>query len=308
MRGAIWLGDVLEACTRLGISDPNGIRRVADLLMPDRPRALETEMAAPVSHSVPSGANVGISGKSVQASLSAAASETGKVLLERPTHLVEVTTPTPTADGPTSTALVLEQTDSWQLEPEPLFAPTVDRAIVRELSLLQVVSNRIDIERVIQLSAQARPLARLPYRSSLTTRLGVDLLLDTSTSMMAVQQDVAAFPAALERVLGRTSVRVLRFESVPLRAGIGPRRKWHDYTPDGQKRVIVVTRLDTSELVEPWLEAIRRIERTAARALALVPHGVDDVPSVLRRGLDIVSWDRGTTAAAVRKIVRGFTA
>jgi hypothetical protein len=295
------------ACHRLDIRDASSIRRVARLVLGGG--EAEQDVRPPAAgRSVGTGTAPGTS-DAVRRPDDAAPGRAGDAPPAAPrtsiaTHLLEVTEPTPLAPA-SGGALTLGDVGEWQLVPEALFGPLVDRAIGREISALRLPSNRADVEAFLERSAEGRPLERVPMLEALTTRFGVDVLLDGGSHMTAFQRDVSTFPSIVERVLGRGRLRVLWFDTVPARAGTGPRRRWPVYRPVGPRRIVLVTRLDLEGTARAWEPVLRRMERSTARALIVVPHATDRAPPDMLRRLAVVTWDRATTVAAVNRLVWG---
>jgi hypothetical protein len=101
---------------------------------------------------------------------------------------------------------------------------------------------------------------------------------------------------------------VFRFAGCPLRgAGAGP-KPWHRYRPPlPGVPVVLLTDLgicqpplatDSADECE-WLEFATLVRRAGCPLLALVPYGETRWPRALARALNIIHWDRGTTASTV---------
>ena len=74
--------------------------------------------------------------------------------------------------------------------------------------------------------------------------------------------------------------------------------------PVSPTRILVVTRLDVEGAGATWVPVIEAMERGGAAPLALVPHAASAAPAELRERISMVPWDRSTTAAFVRRLVR----
>ena len=212
----------------------------------------------------------------------------------------------------------LETTEPAHLHPvlplEPLFPGRTSRAILSGALATPSASGQLNLAKVIEMLTRAELIESVPRLPVPTLVRGVQLLIDRSESMQPFATDQAAVRAVIARVVGRDRTQVLYFDGSPLwGAGIGPKDEWPEYDPPAPGTpVVALTDLGIAQ--PPGLAGIagpsdwRTLAAILARAdcplLALVPYPPRRWPP-LAKCLTIIQWDRATTAAVVRRAIRG---
>lgn len=239
----------------------------------------------------------------------------------RPRRRVEsVLTPANASRNPAPswlrTAQPLETTASRHLRPaiplDPLFRSRATRAILSGALATPSHAGPLDIAKVIELVSRAQTVDRVPCLSVPTLVRGVQLLIDRSEAMQPFAGDQALLRSALLSVVGRDQTELLYFDATPLRgAGAGPRDQWSVYRPPrAATPVVVLTDLGIGQPpgiagladAAEWAEFAQLVSRARCPLLAFVPYPPRRWPFALSRKLTLVQWDRGTTAAIVRRI------
>ena len=125
--------------------------------------------------------------------------------------------------------------------------------------------------------------------------------------MLPFLDDARALSDDLLRVFGADRVEVLRFDESPLAgAGPGAPRTWsRDFTAVTGSCVVAVSDIGVaSGRVDEWLVFARTVRRAGNHLVAFVPYGPDRWPRELARVMDLVHWDRTTTAGRAAAFVR----
>jgi hypothetical protein len=199
--------------------------------------------------------------------------------------------------------------------PQPLLLPRWTAGVLQVMLATEAESTAVDIERTIDALARQRVLRDLPRRREPTLRRGVQLLVEAGTAMAPFRGDLDDATRAVRRVVGDEAVETLYFAGSPLRgAGPGPRVDWKPYEPPRRPRPILVLgdlgvhrpRLgDESATPSEWLAFIETAAAAQCRVVVLTPYPVSRLAPPLRRAVDVVTWDRTTTASNVRQVLGG---
>jgi hypothetical protein len=306
VRSTLFLGDLATALERLDPTDAAVERRIAELLglpvwqppeatpQPPPPPEADTQIAAPPpvdAHEaavafIPSRiASLGPRGKAPPLQL--AASRT-----------------LPPASG--------SECDEPRPPLEPLLAPLSTRTILTA-ALSTPVSGDIDVRRAIERVARRMPLDRLPLRTRLSMRRGIQLLHDKSSGMMPFLRDQASFSASVIRVVGRARVATGAFIGSPLRGLTRGLRGVRPYAfPAPGTPVVLLTdlgiaepeALDNAAGTGEWLRFAEAARQAGCPVIAFVPYPARRWPAPLRRVMTILQWDRPLTAGRARRAVR----
>ena len=124
-------------------------------------------------------------------------------------------------------------------EPEDLFPAGQRRALLGGLCASRRLEGDLDVEAVTERIGQGEVVATIPRRPVLTTRYGIELLVDVGEGMRPFGADVARVRTAIERIVGRDNLDVQQFAGCPLEdpgAGRGPHWTWERYNPAASAR------------------------------------------------------------------------
>jgi hypothetical protein len=169
----------------------------------------------------------------------------------------------------------------------------------------------LDVERLLQDLASGSPPRELPLHKSWGSRRGLQLLVDDGPGMAPFRADVERLWGRLSALLPADRLSRLAFQGCPTRGCRAPRRKgsrpW--LPPDGA--VLVVTDFGIAAAEPPagpcrpaeWLAFCALAESGGVQLRSLVPYPAHRWPAALVGRLHPVPWDRGTTAAMVRRAV-----
>ncbi|MFC3453335.1 hypothetical protein [Amycolatopsis speibonae] len=186
---------------------------------------------------------------------------------------------------------------------EPLLAQRTARDILQAALSRPERCGDIDLPALIDRICANRPVGALPRRPVPTTRFGVRLLLDRGEAMAPFQRDQTELIAAVRALTGRTTAVTWFFASLP-----DPALELR--CPPGT-RVLVVSGFDTLSHAfcdrRAWRRLVDRWRERDVSPVALLPFPENRIPGWLTRLMPTLSWDRTTTAAAVRGVVGAGT-
>ncbi|NNB99118.1 hypothetical protein HI113_35020 [Corallococcus exiguus] len=193
--------------------------------------------------------------------------------------------------------------------PSPLFVPAWQTGILTAALGVPRPEGPLDVPRMVPQLARRLPVRELPRRQVRSLRLGVQVLVDVSESMVPFAEDRKQLLACVRAVLGPDRVEVRQFAGVPSR---GVRRRagaaLHPFEPPASGTPLLVlsdlgigASVFSDELpdVEEWLHFAGVARRAGCRVVALVPYSSARWPRALRRRMHLLHWDRHTTARAV---------
>lgn len=319
---AIFLGDLARAAGELGIRDPQTLKLVAELLgVPvDLPAAEakqgpsggggpkpvpnvdddeeESEADDTGGHTREEGA-VGQAGEDAGVAVPI---ELNPVSGERDVWVPEAGEPPPSDEGTIETPPL-----------DPLFRPQWARGILSAGLATPGRDGPLDVEAVTQALARCEVVERLPTLPSWTLERGAQLLLDKSQAMMPFVRDQAWLLREIRNVVGGDRLEVLRFAGSPARGAGKGARPWPAYAPPPPGTpVVLLTDLGICQPPlaadwageEEWAAFAASVSRAGCRLLALVPYGPGRWPRRLARLMNILQWDRETTASAVARVNR----
>jgi hypothetical protein len=178
--------------------------------------------------------------------------------------------------------------------------------LMRLAASISSATDRVDVDRVVQHLAYAKPLTELPRLQVKSLAFGTQILVDVGLSMQQFyddQQDV------VKRVADklRNFADIQYFADDPMR-GCGPERRrftWSDYRlPRPQVPVIALTDLGCGyprrvEAIRAWIHLAEHLRRRQSRVVVFAAVTLERIPDGLARAVDLVSWDR----SAVRRNV-----
>ncbi|MGH9370893.1 MAG: hypothetical protein ACRD15_05125 [Vicinamibacterales bacterium] len=172
-------------------------------------------------------------------------------------------------------------------------------------------TDRIDVPRVTNELANARPLLSLPYVAALSLGLGAQVLVDVGVSMQPFWDDQQALIQRI-RTLLRGLADIRYFADDPA-LGAGPdrrKRSWTTYElPRPETPVIAVTDLGCGfpprvRATRAWLALASRLRRRNSRVVAFAPVRLSRLPLPLRHAVEIVVWDRSARRQNLSRLLR----
>jgi len=182
---------------------------------------------------------------------------------------------------------------------EPLLAHRTARDILQAALSRPERCGDIDLPALIDRICANRPVGVLPRRPVPTTRFGVRLLLDRGEAMAPFHRDQTDLIAAVRALTGRTTAVTWFFAGSP-----DPARELR--CPPGT-RILVVSGFDVLPHTfcdrRAWRRLVGRWRERDVSPVALLPFPENRVPGWLSELMPTLSWDRPTTAAAVRGVV-----
>jgi hypothetical protein len=199
---------------------------------------------------------------------------------------------------------------------EPLFAPGQTRHILSAALATRLLEGEIDGERIVLARARREPIRIVPRRSVPSVRRGVQVLLDRRDALMPFFADQNHLVSTLSAVIGADRISVLQFLRRPTRvlSPEGLREQDYELPPSGTPILLVtdlaigVPPLSPHMLsVDEWGGFARRAAGARCPVVAFVPYPARRWPTNLRGAINIVQWDRSTTAGDThRRVGRGL--
>ena len=197
--------------------------------------------------------------------------------------------------------------------PAAILAASHARAVLSLLGATRGEVNAPDLPALITWLARGRPVTRVPRLQALTTRRGVQLLIDRGAAMAPLAADREQVRAGLVRLLGADRVDTLYFAGCPTR-GVGPgaRRSWQpDWkTPARGMPVIVIGTLglagavldDDAAAASEWAGFAEQARAGGNPVIVLSPFGPERWPAELVRAFVWVPWSERLSAAQLNRI------
>jgi hypothetical protein len=308
----VGVGDVLDAWRMLGSQDVTSKRAIAAALgfsyepAPAMPRPKpEDEIPPPRPGKPPIGGPVE---PPVHPIFHAPAA--------LPMAVLEHTTPT-SSDTVPAWRVVNDPVEDEQrehlhvvLRHQPLFDPTSGRAILTAACSVRGEQGAIDLDRLVALVAERKPILTLPRLAEPSLRAGVQILVDRAQGLAPFRRDVQLLTAQLLSVAGRQS-EVLFFSGCPsFRAGAGRPSTWRAYKPPRPPTLVVVVsdlglaRDGTVLAEDAWLEFLNRTDMAGCEVVVFAPYPLRRWPPRLRRRVRAIHWDRPTTVARAAQATR----
>jgi hypothetical protein len=197
---------------------------------------------------------------------------------------------------------------------DPLLVPNWTRAMMSAALATSGGDGVLDINRIVERLARKEHLKRLPMRPFPTLTQGVQILVDMGPSMIPYARDQAWLQNEVQKVVGYEKAQALRFVGTPLRgAGIGERSRWAQYQPPASGTpVLLLTDLGICHSASSadwtsdsdWQSFAEVVKRAGCPLIAFVPYAPSRWPRSLARSMILIQWDRPTTIATVRSLVR----
>lgn len=194
---------------------------------------------------------------------------------------------------------------------EPLLAPNYSRAIISRLACQILPRGEIDIDSIIGSIEKSLPFTTVPRRRLPSLALGVQLLIDTHEGMQPFSMDIRDLLGEILCTVGWDRVQVLRFKGCPS-WGIQCHPLQDDdryHLPAAGCPVLIITDLGISAVrdasarssMADWIDFIDRLKRNDTRVTVLIPYASKHWPKTLSGDMNMVVWDRSTTATSLRR-------
>lgn len=197
--------------------------------------------------------------------------------------------------------------------PAAILAASHARAVLSLLGATRGEVNAPNLPALITWLARGRPVTRVPRLQALTTRRGVQLLIDRGAAMAPLAADREQVRAGLVRLLGADRVDTLYFAGCPIR-GVGPgaRRSWQPEwkAPARGMPVIVIGTLglagsvldDDAAAASEWAGFAEQARVGGNPVIVLSPFGAERWPAELVRAFVWVPWSERLSAAQLNRI------
>ena len=228
---------------------------------------------------------------------------------------VQAESATPTVPGWLATAgrtLPPAVLDRDSVISEPLFAGPTRRAILTAALSTLVHEGDIDVEGVVAMLTDARPLRHVPRLAMPTLRRGTQVLVDTGPGLDPYRSDVDQILEAFDDVLADDRMTVAFFNRCPLQGVSSPQGDLRSWEPPSSGTTVVVISdlgiggpvLGDRASVSEWLDFARAVRTSGHTLVGLVPYEARRWPPRLARAMVLLHWSERTTAGEVRRAMR----
>jgi hypothetical protein len=316
-RSDIWLSDLLYSIERLSIRDPATVRLVLQMLKlehvdtsaalpavePVVPASTPTPPSPQGSNDVPpvsSASDVAANGGSTEVRRASLRPVDAPGTQSLPQWYTEVTSLSRRVSPPPVARMS-----------RPLFPVRQSRALLSAALATWDSDGSPDIPRIIEILASAQPIRTLPQLTAPTLRRGCQILIDTAVSMAPFRLDVEHLITRIHAVIAKDRVEIRDFTGCPMRSARTPARNettsWRAPAPGTP--IFLLTDLgiggpaasEERAGIGEWLEFAQSAQAAGCPVVALVPYASSRWPRALRGHINVIHWDRRTTAAAIRK-------
>jgi hypothetical protein len=193
----------------------------------------------------------------------------------------------------------------------PLFWDQWTRGILSEAVATSRPAGALDLPRALEVLAHGTAPAELPRVRIPTLARGCQVMVDVSPGMAPFARDCWHLIEALRSVVGRELVQVFYFKDCPI-YGVeteGDVSRVPFQPPPRTTPVLLLSDLGIAApafsprraTVQDWLQFARQLRIAGCPLLALVPYPRQRWPRRLTKGMNVLLWDRGSTASAVRR-------
>jgi hypothetical protein len=206
---------------------------------------------------------------------------------------------------------IVEASAPQPLAFQGLFAPRDAVALVRLAASIPTPGERIDVARVTDDLARARPLLTLPRLRVPSLAFGALLLVDVGQPMQPFWEDQQEFVDRFRRAL--RGLADVRFVGDDPRAGAGRERRKGSWTrfelPRPGTPVIVLSDLGCGfpprpETARAWLALAGQLRRRQCRVVAFAPVRPSRLAPALRRAITVAIWDRAARRRNLSRLTR----
>ena len=193
---------------------------------------------------------------------------------------------------------------------EPLFNLQWSRAIISTMARIRTPAGPPDVETLVAAAAERQPMFSLPA-TVLETASGADVLLDVGDGMAVFGRDQADLLQLMERVLGGGCVSAYRFWGSPMR-GVISRFSFEPQTyhppPEGWP-VVLLSDLGigagmAAPAAQEWRDFANLVNSAGCHLIALVPYPPRRWPAGITSCMDVLYWDRRTSARTIKAAIR----
>lgn len=195
----------------------------------------------------------------------------------------------------------------------PLLDPRWSRQVLGHTLATPRTDGELDTEAAVETIASGRALDPLPLLVRHSLARGAQVLVDVGAGMTPFARDAWELVAEVERVVGRSQVQMLMFDTVlSAGCGSGPIWTWSDYEPPNPGvPVLVLTdaglsaaegTLPAYERVPDWLGLATRLAGNGSPLALFVPYPPARWDADLSDAVVLVEWDRSTTVGTVHSL------
>jgi hypothetical protein len=198
-------------------------------------------------------------------------------------------------------------------EYHPLFIPIWTRAIITKLLSIEVDEGLPDIQKMIKIISENKPLRQIPRKAYPTLRRGVHILIDIGPGLVPYIRDQVSLLELLKYIVGIDRIEVWDFIGTPLKYSAFHDELIESYRlPPPGTPILMLTDLGIATppfatentSVDEWTEFAQHVHAAGCSLLALTPYNSTRWPKALKDQMIIVQWDRETTVSTVSKFLK----
>ena len=230
-------------------------------------------------------------------------------------ELIDAADPVPPRSATSSVQTLLPAPATRPARPHaPLFEPAHQRAVLTSLASVERAGPELDFDALVERVAAREPIDDLPRVREPTTRLGVQLLLDTGRSMDPFRRDQRLLADALRLVVGSGAVEVLavRGRLDTGRPVSGSNRAPVPLPGPGPRPILLASDLGVPRpgggpwptRPSDWIRLAARAREAGSPLVVLNPYPPSRWPEWAVPALTVVHWDRPADAGQASRAAR----
>lgn len=318
-RGIIFVGDLVMACGKLGLSSPEDIENAAKLLGLELKgfRKDNVENVTQDFFGMNEMSDLFIQQESENDKKKAeedwylpGQSDMEEKLIDFELKRDTVTSPLRPKIESTWDETAKEEQD-FPTPHLPILNPVKTRAFLSEVLSTQVENGAIEIDRLIEMIANCREIKVIPREPVQTLSRGCQVLIDVSEGMEPFTYDIYHILDEIKKVAGDKRVEVLYFNGIPgYEVEFEEDADIKDYKPPSfGTPVLVITDLGIGEVPfsmdrsspTDWVVFSKTLQDAGCPLRVLTPYPPARWPERLKGLFGIIHWDLSVTVSAVRR-------
>jgi len=215
---------------------------------------------------------------------------------------------TASAPTPTPAGVASAIQGARALELEPLLRPMATRAIVSSSLAQRNAGGPIDMDRLVELTAQRQNISELPRQLRWSIAGHTLVLVDRGAGMTPFARDAADLLERIRAVASRDRTVTRPFWRTPKRTRMSSTAESELIVPARGTAVVALTDLGIAPaaptgVAAEWIEYAQLLRASGSSLVIFVPYPPERWPE-LTVELPLVSWDRPTTLATVLAAAR----
>ena len=194
---------------------------------------------------------------------------------------------------------------------EPLLRPDWTRHILSGALATWSAQGPLNLQSLVETTAQGKKLFSLPRLRHPSLSHGIQVLIDLNLSMEPFYLDQLFLEQQILKVIGTDRTQVFLFSGLPewgIKEVVVDDWTYYRNPPVGTP-VLLLTDLGIgcaspgTERVSQadWVRFSKKLSKNESSVVALVPYSLKRIPTILKKAMRVVSWDRTTTILSLKK-------